>query len=83
MIYRHASLPVFPSTSSEVDTQIFLPVSPLPNVANESFVGLQREAFESGLPPPGVRGVDPVQLEMEGSRRDIKSGGGRRAMGYD
>ena len=84
LIYRHISLPVFPSSATaEVDTQIFLPVSPLPRHANEAYVALQREAFESGMPPQGLRGVDPVLLEMEGSRRDIKSGGGRRAMGYD
>ncbi|ORX35549.1 hypothetical protein BD324DRAFT_609339 [Kockovaella imperatae] len=78
ILYHHTGLPVHTSFS-----QVFLPISPLPRDVNTEYVAHQLEAFERGLPPPGQQAQDLVELEMEGSRRDIKTGGGRTAMGYD
>ena len=95
ILYSHSSLPSINSSASCTDAspaststsapapQIFLPLSPLPRAQNTEYILHQREAFERGLPPPGGEGDGLIELEVEGERRDIKSRGGRSAMGYD
>ena len=85
MLIRHAALPIEQPVAEESGRdQLFLPLCPLPRtVGNVAYIEAQREAFESGMPPPGAseEGV-AVAMEKGGGAADVGSSGGRRAMGY-
>ncbi|WVQ77869.1 hypothetical protein IAR50_007569 [Cryptococcus sp. DSM 104548] len=80
LILHHTALPL----STQPAGQVFLPVHPVEKRGNEQWVIKQREAFESGLPPPGVgEGGEGLYVrEARGEQCDIPSKAGREVMGY-
>ncbi|OWZ35299.1 hypothetical protein C356_05138 [Cryptococcus neoformans c45] len=81
VLFHHTALPL----STQPVGQIFLPIHPVEKEGNETWIVKQREAFEKGVPPPGVSEVadDLCVVEPKGKRSDIGSRAGREAMGYE
>ncbi|WVN87717.1 uncharacterized protein L203_102907 [Cryptococcus depauperatus CBS 7841] len=81
VVLHHTALPLF----NQPTGQIFLPIHPRKKDSNKQWILKQREAFERGLPPPGVGepGEDMVVAEARGRKEDIPSRAGREAMGYE
>jgi hypothetical protein len=84
IIYTHPSLPIKSTDPvTGVESSDFIRVDPLsPSALAQGQVKAQREAYESGLPPPGVMVQGTVALEESGSKESLGSHGGRSAMGY-
>lgn len=81
ILFHHTALPL----STQPVGQIFLPIHPVEKRGNEAWIVKQREAFEKGVPPPGVSevGDDLCVVEPRGKKSDIGSRAGREAMGYE
>lgn len=97
MVLRHPHLTVPSAASAEeaeqeqAQAQAFLPLAPLPvsSEANRTYVQVQRQAYEQGLPPPIASNPEAeaevaaaVRVEETFSIEGVQGRRGKKAMGY-